>query len=592
LPALSRLSFSSLSAVLVAAPAVAALPQGAPEQLERIRVHEDVRAQQSISHLMGRRAELGLGGDASFVARRVHTDQFGQTHTHIQQMYRGVKVWGGEAITHLSVSGAHLPTTNALHSGIAVGVTPSISREEALSSADEDMAPRGAYSHAPKAELVIYPETVKVHIRRGQDATAHKDQVVRFHLAYHIHATVENGAVDTRMMDYMVDAHTGAILKKWSSLQTDAATGTGNSQYSGIVSLSTNSTLDGGYELRDTLRGSTTVLDMGNSTSGSGTIYTNATNTWGDGNNFYDDGSSGSTSSVTGQTAAVDALYGFQATWDYYKNVHGRNGIDNNGTATSLRMHYGSNYDNAYWSDQCFCMTFGDGSATSSGGGSFKNLTAIDVIGHELSHGVCANSVQGGLTYSDESGGINEADSDINGTFVTYYGYNGGTGSAVPNAIPGGSANGYTPWTIGSQLSNPPLRYMYHPSLDGQSADYWYSGVGSLDVHLSSGPANRMAYFLAQGATTSGDTSTAVNVASNGLADANFLPNGMTGIGNDHAAHVWYRALTTYMNSNETYAQLRTDCLQAAQDLYGASSPEYAAVQNAFHGINVGDPAQ
>ena len=566
---------------------MAARPQNlAFSQIEQLRANESLRASQSIAHLQSLRPGLNLDRETAFHALKIHTDRFGQTHTHIQQMYRGVKVWGGEAILHMGAHGRLLPMTSSLKSGIRLNTMPALPADEALVLAHQDFAPRGAYAAKPKAELVVYPETVQVRVRRGQDATAYENEVIRYRLAYHIHATVLNGSTDTRMMDYMIDAHTGAILKKWSSLETDI--GTGNSQYSGTVSISTNNT-GSGYEMRDTLRGSTTVLDMGNTTTSSGTIYTNATNTWGDGTNFYDDGSSGATSSVTGQTAGVDALYGFEATWDYYQNVLGRNGIDNNGTATSLRMHYDTNYDNAFWDDGCFCMTFGDGSATSSGGGSFKNLTAIDVIGHELSHGVCANSVSGGLTYSGESGGINEADSDINGTFVTYYGYNGSTGSTVPDTIP--SPNGYTPWTIGSQLSNPPLRYMYHPSLDGQSADYWYDGVGNLDVHLSSGPANRMVYFLSQGATASGDTSTSVNVAANGLTDANFLPNGMTGIGNDHAARIWYRALTTYMNSNETYAQLRTDCLQAAQDLYGTTSAEYTAVQNAFHGINVGPAA-
>ncbi len=575
---------SSLAVLLTAAPVMAALPQGLQaEHLNQIRDGEGLRAQAAIDHLMAHRADFGLGVSASLQATKVHTDRLGQTHTHLQQLYRGVKVWGGEAVAHVDRNGRHLPVTSSLKAGIHLNVLPSIQKDEALLIADSDLAPTGAYATAPKAELVIYPLMVEVHARKGQDATAFERRVVRYALAYHVHTNLKNGAAETGETEYMIDAQTGAILKKWASLETAAETGTGNSQYSGTVSITTNNT-GSGYELRDPNRGSTTVTDMANGTTGNGNIFTNATNTWGDGNNFVD-GQSGDTSSGTGQTAAVDALYGFQATWDYYQNVHGRNGIDNAGTATTLRVHYDNNYDNAFWSDDCFCMTFGDGS-------SFTNLTAIDVIGHELSHGVCANNGHGGLTYSDESGGINEADSDINGTFVTYYGYNGSTGNTVPNTIPDANLHGYTPWTIGAQLRNPPLRYMYHPSLDNSSPDYWYSGIGSLDVHLSSGPANRMMYFLAQGAATSGDTSTSVNVAGNGVSDANFLPNGMTGIGNDHAARIWYRTLTTYMNSNETYAQLRTDCLQAASDLYGATSPEYVAVENAFHGINVGDAAQ
>jgi hypothetical protein len=117
---------------------------------------------------------------------------------------------------------------------------------------------------------------------------------------------------------------------------------------------------------------------------------------------------------------------------------------------------------------------------------------------------------------------------------------------------------------------------MYKPSLDGASPDAWSSSLGSLDVHYSSGPMNRCFYFLSQGATTSGNTSTT------------YLPSGMTGVGNDKAAAIWYRALTTYMTSSTNYAGARTAAISAAKDLYGAGSAEEQAVWNAFHGINVG----
>lgn len=218
-------------------------------------------------------------------------------------------------------------------------------------------------------------------------------------------------------------------------------------------------------------------------------------------------------------------------------------------------------------------------------------MTSLDILGHEVSHGVCANTA--GLHYSGESGGINEANSDINGTFVAYYAYGSAAGSMIPDQIPAGAGGGYQPWTIGSQVTEGgvPLRYMYRPSLDLFSADYWFPQIGDMNVHESSGPANRMMFFLSCGATTSGDTSTSVNLPMASVPYPNFLPYGMHGIGNDHAGRIWYRALTTYMNSGETYLQLRDDCLSAAQDLYGDLSPEYEAVQNAFAGINVGLPA-
>ena len=115
---------------------------------------------------------------------------------------------------------------------------------------------------------------------------------------------------------------------------------------------------------------------------------------------------------VVAPEAAVDAAYGAANTWDFYKNTFGRNGIRNNGVAAYSRVHYGVNYENAFWDDSCFCMTYGDGGST------FNPLVSLDVAGHEMSHGVTSNTA--GLIYSGESGGLNEATSDIFGTMVEF----------------------------------------------------------------------------------------------------------------------------------------------------------------------------
>lgn len=87
---------------------------------------------------------------------------------------------------------------------------------------------------------------------------------------------------------------------------------------------------------------------------------------------------------TTGPTAGADAHFGLQATLAYYKNMFSRNGIDGANRKTYSRVHYGSKYENAFWSDSCFCMTYGDGATT------FYPLVSLDVAGHEMSHGVMA----------------------------------------------------------------------------------------------------------------------------------------------------------------------------------------------------------
>ncbi|MDD1607656.1 MAG: M4 family metallopeptidase, partial [Methylococcaceae bacterium] len=297
-------------------------------------------------------------------------------------------------------------------------------------------------------------------------------------------------------------------------------------------------------------------------TSGTGTIYTNANNTWGDGVNFKEDPEP--TTSANGQTAAVDAAYGIQATWDMYKNVFGRNGINGQGKLTYARVHYDNAYDNAFYSDSCMCITYGDGTK-------LQTLTSLDVAAHEFSHGVCMTSA--GLIYNKESGGLNEANSDIMGAMAEFYtrGANG-KGSVIPDT--GGT------WTQGEQITTPAfplkMRFLYKPSKDGKSADAWSPTLQNLNVHYSSGPMNRAFYFLSQGATKTGETSTS------------YLPNGMTGIGNDKAAKIWFRALTVYMTPDTNYMGARIACIQAVRDLFPVSGAEEIAVWNAFAGINVG----
>jgi Zn-dependent metalloprotease len=555
-----RRTLPLVTALLVAAPLCAGAPDSGALPARADHARERIHAL---------RSDLGLDTQTTFAIRRFHGDELGQTHTRLRQFFQGVPVWGAEVIAHTGPEGDHLPATLAHRSGININVVPSLRAQEIRSVVHDDLAPAGPYAIEPVVELVIYPEEVRVAksgraVREAEplDATAFAAQVRRYVLAYHVHTEIHNPG-DTRHTDYLVDAHTGAILEKWDSLMTANAEGTGNSQYSGTVRLSTT-TIAGGFELRDLTRPATlgnTVNNLNHATAGTGTVYTDADNIWGDGLNYLEDPEP--TTSANGQTVAVDAAFGLQTTWDMFKNVLGRNGIDGLGRSTYARVHYDNGYDNAFYSDQCMCITYGDGT---------KRLpyTPLDIAAHEFSHGVCSTTA--GLIYNKESGGLNESNSDIFGVLTEFY-YRGanGQGSVLPDT--GGN------WTQGEQIATPlapQYRRMYKPSLDGKSADAWSPTLYTLNVHYSSGPMNRCFYFLSQGATTGGDTS------------STYLPGGMPGIGNQKAAKIWYRALTTYMTPSTDYAAARIAMITAARDLYPLSGPEEVAVWNAFAAINVG----
>ena len=459
------------------------------------------------------------------VARSVVRDSNGDEHVRFDKRFKGLRVIGGDFVSHQDAMGMLRGTTVASQASLrGLDVKPTIDAAGATVLAERVF--EGKREGSASAELVV---------------SALKDVPVLAHEVV-LNGYKQDGTPSE--LHVLIHAQTGAVLEKWDGIETAAATGSGKSLYVGTVSISTN-TVTSGYEMRDTTRGTGFyTLNLNNGTSG-GSIFTDADNVWG----------TGTTSSTA--SAAVDAHYGIQKTFDYYKNIHGRNGINGTGGTGYNRVHYSTKYNNAFWSDSCFCMTYGDGDGTT-----FSPLTAIDVAGHEMTHGVTSRTA--GLVYSGESGGLNEATSDIFGSMVEFY--------AASASDPGDYLIGekiYTPSTSGDAL-----RYMYNPGLDGRSANCWSSSVGSLDVHNSSGVANHFFYLLAQGSNGSPASPTCNSTT-------------VTGIGRAAAEKIWYRALTVYMTSSTNYKAARTATLNAAKDLYGTGSTQYNTVAAAWSAVSV-----
>ncbi|MEP6814873.1 MAG: M4 family metallopeptidase [Marmoricola sp.] len=340
------------------------------------------------------------------------------------------------------------------------------------------------------------------------------------------------------------DARSGRQLGVWHTIQTD--TGTGSSLYSGSVSLTTTKS-GASWVLTDGTRGGHSTYDANGSTStAKGTLFSDADDAWGTG------------TTASRPSAAVDAHYGAAETWDFYKTTFGRTGIRNDGVGAHSRVHYGSSYENAFWDDSCFCMTYGDGGAT------LKPLVALDVAGHEMSHGVTAAT--DGLVYTGDAGGLNESTSDVMGTMVEFY---------ANNASDPGD------YYIGEKImkNGTYLRRMDNPSADGGSVNCWTTSTGGLDPHYSSGVGNHLFYLLAEGTGSK---------TIGGLPHSGTACNGtaLTGIGRANAAAICYRAMTTYWTSTTTYPQAANGMVKAAKDLYGASSTQCNATVAAWKGVS------
>ena len=484
-----------------------------------------------------------IGNSDDFIVKRVEIDELQMAHVHVRQVVGKVPVWEGDAIVHLAPDGSLMSITDELKESIAVDTTPNFAAEQALEIARGRGVNRLKLTEEPKIDLFIY---------RGED---------RDHLAYRVEMPRLDGSAKTGAPVVFVDAHTGENLGGYDNLQT----GSGSSLYSGTVTLTT-SIAGSTYYMEDTTRrmGTFNMNSTGNESTGSGgtqSRYTDTDDVW----------------NTTIQRAGVDAHYGGAKTFDYYKNIHGRNGIDGNygpGTTTAAansaislvasRVHFGSSgrYNNAFWYNNM--MSYGDGD-----GSTFSPLTTLDICGHEMTHGVTERTAN--LTYSKESGALNEAWSDIMGSMVELY-------------ARGGSATTDT-WKIGEQAYTPgtagdALRRMDNPNAVGDPDHYslrLYPGTctpsstnDNCGVHTNSSIANHAYYLIANGGTN----------RVSGVA--------VTGIGTSDAQRIFFRALATYMTSSTNFAGARTATLNAATDLFGSASTQYNGVARGWCAVGVG----
>jgi len=248
-------------------------------------------------------------------------------------------------------------------------------------------------------------------------------------------------------------------------------------------------------------------------------------------------------------------------TYDFYFSQFGRDSLNNGGMTLTSTVHYSTNYVNAFWNGSQ--MVYGDGDGVQSG-----PLTVLDVVGHELTHGV--TNFSSNLTYSGESGALNEAMSDIFGASIEAY--------------RDGAVSGNT-WKVGEECWTPgtagdALRYMNDPAAAGDYDYYPTRYTGTSDnggVHWNSGIANLAFYLMTMGGTHPRGKTT-VNVPA---IDSSNSYNSIL-----KAAAIFYRANTVYLTASSNFADARAKTIQAATDLYGATAA--ASVSAAWDAVGVG----
>ncbi|MEH7504040.1 M4 family metallopeptidase [Neobacillus drentensis] len=445
----------------------------------------------------------------------VQTDELGSTHYNFVQSIQGIPVDGAKFKVHTdkngivtAVNGDVFPEASSYFKGALKAQLSKdaaldkswksikVTKEETITNAEAGPTGEKIEDTVEKAELVVY--------KNGNE----------FNLAYKTNLQFIQ-PYPANWVVY-VDAVNGNILNSYNAV----ADGTGVGVLGDTKTINTNYS-SGTYYLYDITKPMTGVIETrtaGNKSRLPGNYSVDADN------NF----------NATSQRADVDAHYYAGAVYDYYYNTFNRNSFDNNGATLRSTVHYGRNYNNAFWNGAQ--MVYGDGDGTT-----FRSLSgALDVVAHELTHAVTERTA--GLEYQYQSGALNESISDTFGVFLDKGDYLVGEDVYTPN------------------IAGDALRSLSNPSLYGQPENmsgYVNTTSDNGGVHTNSGIPNKAAYLT------------------------------ISSLGTAVAEKIYYRALTVYLAPQSNFSDARAALLAAAADLYGSGSTQYNAVNSAWTQVGV-----
>ncbi|QHS23334.1 peptidase M4 family protein [Virgibacillus sp. MSP4-1] len=484
-------------------------------------------SQHALNYLAENEKKLGINNPKkNFKVKNVQKDQLGMTHVRFQQTEKDVPVEGTEIIVHfnkqnevVAVNGRH----NKAVKNADVDTNADLTESEAVTIAKSAVNAPESLTYKPTSELVVY--TFK-----GQNT-----------LSYKVNLNFLGDQPGNWFV--FVDANTGEIVDQYNALlHTDdmkkkAINGIGQGVHGEKRTL---------HATKETQSGQESVFKLYDETHqnlegiytfdhNTGELFENSSNAW-----------------VSDYASpAVDAHYNSEKVYDYYLNEHDRNSLDGEGMPIISYVHFGENYNNAFWNGRF--MTYGDGD-----GEFMVPLSAgLDVAAHEMTHGVITHSAN--LNYRNQSGALNESFADVFGALIDADDWE------VGEDIMGSEAKESGRISLRS-LSNPdkyPVSDDVAPFGDGQYPEHmneFYDLPLDIDnggVHINSSITNHAAYLIGEQ------------------------------LGKDKLGHIYYRALTAYLTPTSNFSDARKAIVQSAEDLYGESSEEVTAVKDGFDQVGI-----
>ena len=391
---------------------------------------------------------MAAGADTTLLMRKQRADR-GVRNYRYDQAWRGIPILGQDVVVSEDGAGNVRTMFGNLISGLdqdIASTTPRLGKAAAL------VAGKRAGLGNSIAGMLTQRETT--------DLVVFIDDTGRGHLAYKVSFFADGAGAPMRPV-VIVDANSGRVLKQWDNIQHAlVGTGPGGNSKTGQYEYGTNyGYLDVAQSGSTCTMNSTNVktVNLNNATSNTSNTafsYTCPRNT---------------VKAINGAYSPLnDAHYFGNVIFNMYQAYIGQAPLS---FQLVMKVHYRTSYENAFWDGSA--MTFGDGAST------FYPLVSLDVSSHEVSHGFTEQ--QSNLTYSGQSGGMNEAFSDMAGEAAEFY------------------MRGSNDWKVGADIfkGTGALRYMDNPPQDGSSIDNAANFTSSMDVHYSSGVYNKAFYLLA-----------------------------------------------------------------------------------------------
>ncbi|MEM7248555.1 MAG: M4 family metallopeptidase [Acidobacteriota bacterium] len=524
-----------------------------------------------VRHLRGQLAKLGRRSTTSSIKSAVarfikkHPDLFGKLDTKLETVHEVDDSNGGTTVVLQQRHGRHLVEGGTLRAHVnasgqldtlANGLFPDLRKVAKRPRLSATQAAKKAFK-AAKSEGELREEPELIVTRADGEAR----------LAYRLRWLGKSRAGDkdratwlagehghSPQWEALVDAIDGKVLRLFDRLCTATVVGLGTGYYSGTGAV--NAWDDGlAFQLRDTTRVAASGPELITDDEDGSSPSTDADNDWND---------VSTTPRHDNQGAEVDCHRYVGDSIDYFSTVHGRNSYDDAGTQVTVRAHYGTNTDNAFWSPADQQLWIGDGTGAAPG---FDYLCTDDILAHELTHAVTEYTC--GLIYWSESGALNEAFSDIMAAFIT------------------------GDWLIGEgcwlNAGAPALRNMADPTNGGlwdltdpigsviaghQPHHYSTRYTGFSDnagVHINSGIINHLFYLLVVGGTHS---LSGVTVAA---------------IGQAQAEAILYQCMSVNLvgQPGATFLDFRAALLDACLDLFPDDFNLLTQVKRAFNAVGV-----